>query len=255
MLSSIASIAVLALSAFAAPLSTRDYTIPTDCQSSGQASIVFQGLDSDTLAQLNSHNLVATFFVSADWIASNTQLAKTVQAQGHSFGLAVDGIDSFVDKSTPNTDYPVRQDVAGPYFNDALSKWSNAYGSPPTVVVFIGASLAELNGAYMFPKVYGSLEQFVAGLGYTPVLAAFGQDYRTLLTAASSYVELANFFGAGFTVDYTQPNDPKTKLANDRSNAVNLDDGGVVAVTAQRLSVEQGVSIVPLGQCLGITIN
>ncbi|ORY43728.1 hypothetical protein BCR33DRAFT_247019 [Rhizoclosmatium globosum] len=165
MLSSIASIAVLALSAFAAPLSTRDYTIPTDCQSSGQASIVFQGLDSDTLAQLNSHNLVATFFVSADWIASNTQLAKTVQAQGHNFGLAVDGIDSFVDKSTPNTDYPVRQDVAGPYFNDALSKWSNAYGSPPTVVVFTGASLAELTARTCFLKCMVLWSSLLRGLG------------------------------------------------------------------------------------------
>ncbi|KAJ3049505.1 hypothetical protein HDU99_008884, partial [Rhizoclosmatium hyalinum] len=240
------SLSLLIVSTFAIPLSSRNPVpyVPSGCQSKGTAAIAFQDLDADTVMLLNSKNLVATFFIEADWAATNPDIVNAVRNQGHSFGLAIESVDGLVnaDNVPPNTDFPVNSTNVDKYLTDVVSKWKNALGFPPRVVAFTDVSLYDLRGSYMHNRVYDSLEKYFSSVGYIPILVGFGKDYSSLETAATSNMELSNFFGASYVADYSKSNDSVTEFTKQRSNAINLEDAAVVVETANLLRTNFGFS-------------
>ncbi|ORY43762.1 hypothetical protein BCR33DRAFT_717408 [Rhizoclosmatium globosum] len=201
--------------------------VPSGCQSKGTAAIAFQDLDADTVMLLNSKNLVATFSLKPIGLPQIQILAL--------LWSAIESVDGLVnaDNVPPNTDFPVNSTNVDKYLTDVVSKWKNA-------LVFLHA-------------VYDSLEKYFSSVGYIPILVGFGKDYSSLETAATSNMELSNFFGASYVADYSKSNDPVTEFTKQRSNGINLEDAAVVVKTANLLRINFGFSFVPLSQCIGIS--
>ncbi|KAJ3367895.1 hypothetical protein HDU84_001770, partial [Entophlyctis sp. JEL0112] len=189
--------------------------IPSGCANPKNVAVVFRNLSSDILAGLQNRGIAATFFVTAGFATANVNLTLAAYSQGHTIGLAIEHAETLTVPVAataigPPTDRSVNSTALESLLSSELHRWDTAFGpSAPTpisvmLVAFTKTAFIDLFGAFMYPRVYASLENAVDALGFTPILVPFGEDYYSEESAAVEDVFLSNCFlplvnsGVGF---------------------------------------------------------
>ncbi|KAJ3005938.1 UNVERIFIED_CONTAM: hypothetical protein HDU68_004346 [Siphonaria sp. JEL0065] len=254
-----APLLLLSLSVFSAPVpdlavAQASSVVVGTCQpnNGNRNTLVFRSLTVDTLQTLSDNSLSATFFVTADWVSDNADLAKSALSQGHSLGLDIPDVTNLVSSqpcSGPSCDHPVIQSNLVGYLSNEVQTWNENLDSPPKVVAFTSVSLLNLRGGHMYSSGYGSLEAATGLLGYTVLFVGFGQDTYNHLTAAESSISLSNVFGAPFI---STLNSKTTDFQNSRKGREEDVNSAVSAVSF--LSANYQVSFVPISTCLGYSV-
>ncbi|KAJ3072888.1 hypothetical protein HDU98_002693 [Podochytrium sp. JEL0797] len=248
----------LAISALASPVPYPIPRVPYGCQTPGQASIVFRTLDSNTLNVLKANQLSATFFIRPETV--DPALATNALAQGHSFGLAIPMVEGLIkdclDPTRGPCDHPIYSDRLGAFLRSETSLWSTATPNAALkVVAFTNLTRISLTGGFMYPQEYTTLLSDTFQIGYTPVVAGYGQDTPNESSAAETDFFLSNFFGDAW-IAKTPALDANAKfLATREVVGVNLEDVNVVVAAAQFLQSNHNTTIVSISKCLGYPVN
>ncbi|ORY43724.1 hypothetical protein BCR33DRAFT_717382 [Rhizoclosmatium globosum] len=235
--------------AFLLALATTAISFPLGCFNSSHATLVLTSdlLTADTLAALTDKNIRATFFVTPEWALKHKKTVTDALFKHHSIGLAIPSLDGLV-APTPTCaygicDYTVQPDALTAYFDKEEKQWLNmGYVTPSLrtlkLIAFTNTALADLR--------YGSLEDAVAKLGYTPILADFWKDTWNVDTATTQDVTLANFFGAADLCDLSD-------YLAERKTTTNLMDINVIAEAVDFLAT-QNITVVSMRDCVGKTL-
>ncbi|KAJ3354727.1 hypothetical protein HDU83_004642, partial [Entophlyctis luteolus] len=209
-----------------------------------------------------NRGIAATFFVTAGFATANVNLTLAAYSQGHTIGLAIEHAETLTVPVAataigPPTDRSVNSTALESLLSSELHRWDTAFGpSAPTpisvmLVAFTKTAFIDLFGAFMYPRVYASLENAVDALGFTPILVPFGEDYYSEESAAVEDVFLSNCFlplvnsGVGF--------DANDAFLRKRGSS-NLESIGKVLAAVDFLATIN-VAVVNMTVCIGFEPN
>ncbi|KAI9327768.1 hypothetical protein BDR26DRAFT_940275 [Obelidium mucronatum] len=187
--------------------------------------------------------LPAAFFAAADWARAQSAsgLVARLAGGGGSLGLAAEAA-----ALTPG--------ALALLVRTEQHVWAAQLRLRLKLVAFPTASLLDLRGGYLHASRYTSLTAAVFRLGYTSIVAGFGNDTTTSDGDVSNTV-LSNVFGGAY-VEIT-PTTPKsiTQFMQERKSWKKLDDPDAIIQTVNFLTREYNVTFVSMETCLGYPVN